>query len=66
MPTSVIQQGPSSLSAGAASSVQESSQLQSNGETSSDGGGRQSPTVSIPPPSFSSKFGHSLAGTVVS
>jgi hypothetical protein len=66
MPTSVIQQGPSSLNAGAASSVQESSRPQSNGETSSDGGGRQSPTISIPPPSFASKFGHNIAGTGVS
>ena len=64
MPTSVIQQGPSSLNAGAPSSVQEGSQPQSNGETSSDGG-RQSPTVSIPP-SFSSKFGHPIAAKGVS
>ncbi|XP_023707022.1 zinc finger protein castor homolog 1 isoform X2 [Cryptotermes secundus] len=62
MPASVIQQGPSSLNAGAASSVQESSQPHSNGEASGDGGGRQSPTVSIPPPSFSAKFGHTLSG----
>jgi len=65
MPTSVIQQGPSSLNSGAAGSVQEGSRPQSNGETSSDGG-RHSPTVSIPPPSFSSKFGHTLAAKGVS
>jgi hypothetical protein len=63
MPTSVIQQGPSSLNTGASGSTQESSQPHSNGETSSDGGGRHSPTINIPPPPFSAKFGHSLAGT---
>lgn len=62
-PASVIQQGPSSLNAGAANTAQESSQPHSNGETSSDGGGRQSPTISIPPPLISAKFGHTLAGT---
>jgi len=65
MPTSVIQQGPSSLNSGAANLVQEGSRPQSNGETSSDGG-RHSPTISIPPPSFSSKFGHTLAAKGVS
>jgi hypothetical protein len=63
MPASVIQQGPSLLNAGATSSVQESSQPHSNGEASSDGGGRQSPTLSNPPPSFSAKFGHTVSGT---
>jgi hypothetical protein len=63
MPTSVIQQGPSSLNTGASGSTQEGSQPHSNGETSSDGGGRQSPTTNIPPPPFSGKFGHPLAGT---
>jgi hypothetical protein len=62
VPASVIQQGPSSLNAGAGS-VQESSQPHSNGEASSDGGGRQSPALNIPPPSFSAKCGHTLSGT---
>jgi hypothetical protein len=63
-PTSVIQQGPSSLNTGASGSTQESGQPHSNGETPSDGGGRQSPTINIPPPPFSAKFGHPLAGMV--
>jgi hypothetical protein len=62
VPASVIQQGPSSLNAGATSSVQESSQPNSNGEASSDGG-RQSPTLNIPAASFSTKCGHTLSGT---
>ncbi|XP_069703969.1 zinc finger protein castor homolog 1-like isoform X2 [Periplaneta americana] len=61
MPTSVIQQGPSSINA-AANLSQDSSQPHSNGETSNDGGGgRQSP-MNIPPPPFPSKFGHALSG----
>jgi hypothetical protein len=63
VPASVIQQGPSSLNSGATSSVQEGSQPNSNGEASSDGGGRQSPTLNIPPPTFSAKCGHTLSGT---
>lgn len=63
MPTSVIQQGPSSINTGASGSTQESSQPHSNGETSSDGGGGQSPTINIPPSPFPTKFGHPFAGT---
>ena len=70
MPTSVIQQGPSSLNTGAASSGHDSSggsRPHSNGDTPMEGGsGRQSPGVSsIPPPHFPTKFSHALAGKCI-
>ncbi|PSN36019.1 hypothetical protein C0J52_12145 [Blattella germanica] len=64
MPTSVIQQGPSSMSAGTSGQDGNGeSHIQSNGETPIEGNNeRHSPTISGHSSSFASKFNHPLAG----